>query len=98
MAIYINIETGEYPRHLGDVELNPNLPWQEVILTDAPVNVENGKAWVEDVPILEDGQYRQSWKQVDVVNNTDNNLGYLTARNGDKFQKNAESQMWEIVE
>jgi hypothetical protein len=98
MTIYINTETGEYPRHPGDVELNPHLPWQEVIRSDAPDNVEDGKAWVEDVPLLEDGQYFQSWKQIDIVNNTDNNLGYLISGDGTKFQKNQETQLWEIVE
>ena len=60
---YINIRTGEYPRHIGDVQLAPDEPWEPVIQTPFPERVE-GYRWVEDAPALIDGVWHRVWKQI----------------------------------
>ena len=64
MSLYINTATGEYPRHPGDVALDPTAPWAGVTPTDQPGPADEGMIWAEDVPELADGEYRQAWKQV----------------------------------
>ena len=64
MSLYINTATGEYPRHPGDVALDPTAPWATVTETERPDLADDGMIWAEDIPVLVDGEYRQTWKQV----------------------------------
>ena len=63
MSLFINIETLEYPRHIGDVELNPLAQWAEVIRTEPIGELQDGFEWIEDVPEIEDSEWKQRWKQ-----------------------------------
>jgi len=60
MSLYINTETGEYPRHIGDVELNPDLPWATVEPTTPP-ELSPLQILKELPPELVDGIYYQRW-------------------------------------
>lgn len=59
--LFINTETGEYPRHPGDVELNPTAKWAEVQEV-APPEINYANQYLsEDTPELIDGVYYQKW-------------------------------------
>ena len=70
MSIYINTETGEYPRHIGDIYLDvptfdgdvSNLPenWAPVVETEPPA-VQEGERYFEVTPTLTNGIYTQTW-------------------------------------
>lgn len=57
---YINIDTMEYPRHPGDVELDPTANWQEVQSSDLPT-YEEGQIVYETMPENVDGIWKQAW-------------------------------------
>ena len=77
MSIYINIRTGEYPRHIGDIQLaapdwnndTDNLPdgWYAVTETPRPELAAN-QITAEGVPELVDGQYVQTWVVTTLTN------------------------------
>jgi len=70
MSIYINTETGEYPRHIGDIHLAApdfdgdifNLPegWAPVVSTEPPA-IQEDERYFEVNPTLIDGTYVQTW-------------------------------------
>jgi hypothetical protein len=57
---YINLDTMEYPRHPGDVELDPTANWHEVEESDCPVG-EEGQIVYEAAPENIDGVWKQVW-------------------------------------
>lgn len=57
---YINLDTMEYPRFIGDIELNPNANWQEVENSEYPI-VENGQFAYEETPQNINGVWKQVW-------------------------------------
>ena len=67
---------GDYPRHIGDIQLdNPNwngdqsnLPegWKAVTPVEPPAILENQTAY-EEAPKLIDGEYVQVWKVRDLT-------------------------------
>ena len=67
---FINITTGDYPRHIGDIQLahpewdgNVNkLPdgWVGVTETQRPTAID-GQVVLEGTPELVNGEYRQIW-------------------------------------
>ena len=63
MSLYINTATGEYPRHPGDVELDPTAPWAEVTETTPDGDPADGMMWVEDTPVETETGWVQTWKQ-----------------------------------
>lgn len=65
--VYLNTNTNEYPRHVGDLALvgwvaGDNLPdgWFKVELSEPPI-VEDGFVAYEVTPLLIDGVYVQQW-------------------------------------
>lgn len=68
MTIFYNIETGEYPRHEGDLKIvgwveNTTLPenWVAVENTEMP-KVDSTKKVIEGMPEqYEPGKYKQKW-------------------------------------
>ena len=66
MTLYINQDTNEYPRHPGDVELNPTANWAEVTRTEPVGQPAAGKVWVEDAPQKISGVWKQQWKQATI--------------------------------
>jgi hypothetical protein len=65
MTLYINEDTNEYPRFQGDVDLNPDANWAIVDETQMPPETDDGKIWVEDVPVLDKKGWRRTWKQIE---------------------------------
>lgn len=70
MSAYLNTETGEYPRHIGDLHLlgykdGEDLPegWVVVTPTQMP-EVEDNQIAKEKAPQSIDGQWFQSWEIV----------------------------------
>jgi hypothetical protein len=57
---YINLDTMEYPRHPGDIELDPTANWQEVEQTDC-LKVEEGQILYEGLPENINGVWKQVW-------------------------------------
>lgn len=62
MTLYLNTKTGEYPRHIGDVELDPQAPWAVVTETTPPEAPSPFHIVYEGTPSLEDGVYVQTWE------------------------------------
>lgn len=61
--IYLNLTTHEYPRFRGDVALDPSAEWVEVVETEWPAPTKTHE-WIEDFPVLKDGVWYQTWKQI----------------------------------
>lgn len=59
--IYIDAETFEYPRFEGDVALEPDRPWQQVIETAMPINDDPLMVAEEIEPKLVNGIWTQQW-------------------------------------
>lgn len=60
MTLYINLDTDEFPRFEGDVAIDPNANWAEVVETTCPATLEDEIAYQTE-PDLVDGQYFQVW-------------------------------------
>lgn len=67
MTVYLNVETNEYPRHDGDLELlgwkvGDPLPenWVEVSIDPIP-EVDENQTYQLQEPQLIDGQWRATW-------------------------------------
>lgn len=60
MSIYINVTTGEYPRHQGDIELSPNDQWEIVEHVNPPEFLET-QVLYEETPEIVNGRYVQKW-------------------------------------
>jgi hypothetical protein len=61
MSKYINIETMEYPRHVGDILLDGNKEkFVKVLEVPAPIVPMYSYAY-EDTPELIDGEWTQRW-------------------------------------
>jgi hypothetical protein len=61
MTAYIKISTGEYPRHPGDIALDPNSEYVEVVWVDAPEYNFATQRCYEGSPVNEDGIWRMTW-------------------------------------
>lgn len=61
---YLNLDTNEYPRFQGDVDLNPSANWVKVVETEAPIPTA-GKTIVWDDPIELNGVWTMTWKEID---------------------------------
>lgn len=61
--LFINLDTGEYPRFAGDVSLSPDANWALVVPSPKPESAPPlGHSWFEAYPLLlEDGTYLQNW-------------------------------------
>lgn len=86
MSVYINTLTLEYPRHIGDIQLEhpevteKNIPqkWKLVVPIDAPsYNYETQTAY-ELSPIQQNGMWYMQWAVRDL---TQNELDEIVARN-----------------
>lgn len=63
---YINLDTMEYPRHPGDIELDPTANWQEVEDTSFPT-ISEGQIVYEAAPENIDGVWKQVWVARDLT-------------------------------
>jgi hypothetical protein len=72
MSVFIKIGTNEFPRYIGDVQLeHPDytehdvLPegWAKVVET-VPPHVEENQYATMDTPVFVDGEYVMQWKVV----------------------------------
>lgn len=63
--IFINENTNEYPRHIGDVQINPGERWKQVVAVPMPPLGLNQVA-VENTPQKIDGIWYQQWTVVDL--------------------------------
>jgi hypothetical protein len=61
MTAYIDILTGEYPRHDGDVALNPSGQYVAVEWVDPPIFNNDTQRCYEGDPINENGMWRMTW-------------------------------------
>lgn len=69
MTMYINTETMEYPMYPGDVALNPDGPWAEVVETKPPSPEEAGPGKtiaLGALPVLNNGVWTQVWNIIDI--------------------------------
>jgi hypothetical protein len=61
MTTYINPITGEYPRHDGDVAINPDGQYAAVEWVDRPAFDETTQRCYEGTPVNENGTWRMTW-------------------------------------
>jgi len=68
MPTFINQTTGEYPRYPGDVALEPDADWAEVVevAPPDPATASEGNCWIPDEPTQIDGVWHQAWKQIPI--------------------------------
>lgn len=80
MSAYINTTTLEYPRHAGDIALDPNGNYAPVAWVDPPAfNPETQRVY-ESAPFYEDGVWRMIWivrdatpEEIEAANSLDRN-------------------------
>ena len=60
MSLFINTDTMEYPRHMGDIANEPNANWAEVERTTM-LEYAVGQAPYELTPILVNNTWTQQW-------------------------------------
>ena len=61
MSAYIKLLTGEYPRHPGDIALDPNSEYAVVEWVDSPSIDASTQRCDEGSPINENGIWRMTW-------------------------------------
>lgn len=61
MTAYIKISTNEYPRHAGDIALDPTGDYAAVQWVDKPDYDRVNKRCDEGAPEQIDGQWRMTW-------------------------------------
>jgi hypothetical protein len=61
MTAYIKTSTGEYPRHPGDIALDPDTEYAVVEWVDQPEYDPATQCCSEDAPINDDGVWRMTW-------------------------------------
>jgi hypothetical protein len=83
MTAYINLTTGEYPRHPGDIELAPNDQFAPVEWVDPPPYSFPLQLCYEGPPVNENGIWRTTWIVRDA-----------TQEELDAIKKASEEQAW----
>lgn len=66
MTTYINTLTLDYPRHAGDIELDPDGDYEVVNWVDPPTTSSTQIAY-EDIPVQIDGQWYMKWSIRDLT-------------------------------
>jgi hypothetical protein len=61
MTAYIKLSTNEYPRHDGDIALDPTGEYVAVQWVDAPAFDDATQRCGEGAPEQVDGQWRMTW-------------------------------------
>lgn len=63
MSAYIKLSTLEYPRHIGDIQLDPEgaAAYALVEWTDRPAFDPQTQRCGEGAPVQVDGQWRMTW-------------------------------------
>jgi hypothetical protein len=61
MTAYIKLSTGEYPRHAGDIALDPDSEYSSVEWVDPPEIDPTTQRLYEGSPINDNGTWRMTW-------------------------------------
>jgi hypothetical protein len=63
MTAYIKLSTNEYPRHVGDIQIDPAglEDYAEVQWTDRPTFDNATERCYEDAPTLKNGVWKMTW-------------------------------------
>ena len=69
MTAYIKLSTGEYPRHPGDIALDPDKDYVEVHWVDLPIFDMATQRCEEGFPVNENGIWRMTWVVRDATEN-----------------------------
>lgn len=69
MTAYIKLSTGEYPRHVGDIELDSAglEDYASVQWTDYPTFDKTTQRCYEDAPVQENGVWKMTWSVRDAT-------------------------------
>jgi hypothetical protein len=62
MTAYIKLETLEYPRHVGDIALDPDGTYVEVQWVDRPIFDKKMQYCYETTPVNVDGSWSMTWQ------------------------------------
>lgn len=85
MTVYINVDTMEYPRFIGDVQLNPNCNWEEVLEVEQPDVLKNQVCY-ESAPEFINNKWTQKWNvrslTEEEINERKNNDIMILRKNG----------------
>ena len=76
---YINLDTMEYPRFQGDIDLDPDAQWAEVIETDVPV-VGPNQVLIQLAPENVGGVWSKVWSVKDLTDLDKKNKAIEQAR------------------
>ena len=61
MTAYIKVSTLEYPRHPGDIAVDPVKDYEEVLWVDPPTFDERLQRCAEGPPVRVDGTWSMVW-------------------------------------
>ena len=69
MSTYIKLSTGEYPRHTGDIQLDPAgmADYAPVVWVEPPVIDTVTQRRFEQPPVLEGGVWKMVWATRDAT-------------------------------
>lgn len=69
MNAYIKLSTNEYPRHEGDIAVDPDgaSAYAEVIWVDMPEYNSSTQICSEGSPVQVDGQWKMTWQVRDAT-------------------------------
>jgi hypothetical protein len=103
MAYYLNIETNEYPRHDGDLQLlgwtkGTPLPenWVEVENTEQPV-ISDLEFCVEEFPTQVDGIWKRTWAVRNLTSDELEQRNTPYPREGTMFQWDSIKKEWKAI-
>lgn len=84
MSAFINLNTLEYPRHAGDIELDPNGEYAPVIWVDPPEYNDAREFAYEGPPEQKNGEWHMTWLVRDLTaEEMANRDAVLAANRGD---------------
>ena len=67
MTAYIKLSTLEYPRHMGDIDIDTDKDYAEVQWVDAPIYDTKNQTCYEGNPVEVDGIWHMTWLTRDLT-------------------------------
>lgn len=69
MSAFIKLSTLEYPRHVGDIAIDPVGPhdFEPVAWVDKPAHDPEKQDCLEGAPVQQDGQWVMTWVVTDLT-------------------------------
>jgi len=94
MTAYIKISTLEYPRHAGDIAIDPTSEYAAVQWVDKPEYDRINKRCDEGAPEQIDGQWRMTWVVRDATQSEIARADTPMPNDGKRYYWNEEQLAW----